>query len=280
MITGHGATISKYRLSGHLAVLRESRAMTQVSAATAAGWEQHKLRSIESNSWTSVPMDDVLTLVRLYEAGNAERSVIEDLAARCQAQSWWQDYPGIFDTEYVGFENDADMIRGFSPLLLPAQLQTRAYAEALVAAEPRSPAWRRRAAEAVLRRQQILDRPEPPVFKAVFTQAALKSRWGSRADRHAQILHLLDMSKRDNIELRICTFDDGLTPSLCSTVSILDFPGDGPPLVWTDTGLSVELVTAAAAVRSHIESFERISEAAPGPQATTDFLERLASEAE
>lgn len=280
MITEHGATISKYRLARHLAGLRERAEMTQGAAAKAAGWELRRLRSVEGNSWTRVPVEDVLTLVRLYDADGAERETIEHLAARCQARPWWDDYPGMFYTEYVGFENDADSIDGFSPLLLPAQLQTRRYAEALAQAEPRSPAWRRRAAEAVMRRQQILDRPEPPAFRAVFTQAALKPRWGDRAARRDQILHLLEMNERDSVELRICTFDGGLVPSLCSTVSILGFPGDDPPLVWTDTGLSVELVTGESAARSHIESFERISGAALDPAATTGFLQQLAAEAE
>lgn len=277
--TEYGATISKHRLARRLAALREAAGMTLEAATEAAGWEPRRLRSIEDNSWTSVPVEDVLILARLYEAGDSDRFVIEHLADRCQARPWWRDFPGVFDTEYVGYENDAVAIRGFCPLLLPAQLQTRPYAEAMAAAEPRSPAWRRRAADAVTRRQQVIDRPEPPEFTAVITEAALRSRWGTRADRRAQVLHLLDMSERPGIDLRICTFEAGLVPSLCGTVSILEFAG-GPVLVWTDTGPSAELVTSEAAARSRIDTFDRIRETALDPQATAGFLRQLAADTE
>ena len=77
---------------------------------------------------------------------------------RARARPWWRDYADVFENEFPGFENDAVRIRVFMPLVLPGLLQTRDYMEALWRAGSRPPAWQRRAMEARLRRQQILDR--------------------------------------------------------------------------------------------------------------------------
>ncbi len=88
----------------------------------------------------------------------------------------------MFENEFPGFENDASQIRTFMPLVLPGLLQTREYMEVVLRAGSRSPSFVRRASEARLRRQEILDRSDgtAPQFSAVITEASLMYRWGSQ----------------------------------------------------------------------------------------------------
>ncbi len=107
---------------------------------------------------------------------------------------WWRSYEDVFGkgNEFAGFENDAARISVYMPLVLPGLLQTRAYMQALLAVGPWPSAWQERAMAARLRRQQILDRADgtAPRLVAVITEASLMYRWGSQAERAAQLQHL------------------------------------------------------------------------------------------
>jgi len=123
----------------------------------------------------------------------------------------------------------------------------------------------------------------PRVFcavSAVITEASLMYRWGSRADRYEQVIHLAAMSSRANIELRIQRFIDGPYPGMHSMINILGFRDDEPSLVFLETDYSVEEVSKPESVQGYIESFERASDAALEPVDTTGYLERLAKRME
>jgi len=165
--------------------------------------------------------------------------------------------------------------------VVPGLLQTSAYMEAQFKSCPRPPAWRRNAAKARLRRQEILDRPDgtAPKLSVVITEASLRYRWGMHGDRREQIEHLAEMGRRRNIDLRIQRFDDG-PPSGLSMLNIFGFPDDEPPIVFVETDYSVEEVSAHPAVDGYIQSFERACDSALEPEDTTVYLEKLAKRME
>ncbi len=168
------------------------------------------------------------------------------------------------------------------PLVVPGLLQTPAYMESQFKSSARPPVWRRKAAKARLRRQEILDRTDgtAPRLSVVITEASLRYRWGMHSDRREQIEHLAEMSKRRNIDLRIQRFDDGPPTGLFSMVNILGFPDDEPPIVFVETDYSVEEVSAPEACTVIIQSFERACDAALEPEDTTVYLETLAKRME
>lgn len=281
-----GPAFAKYRLSRILAELREQAGLTTEVAAKSAGWPAGRLAGIESGQWPQVVLADVRTLLDVYDAGSAAREAAEETAARCQAPQWWRAYPEVFsDSEYPGFEDEATAIRGFSPVRIPVQLQTETYTRAMARADHQPP----RTAEAVQRRKAVLTREDAPFYSAVITEAAIRYRLGNLHDRRTaalqiedqreQVLHLAEMNKRDNVEIRICTFDDGIAPGLCNTVSVLRF-GDGAgseELVWADTAEASELVTRPEVIASHLAAVGRVAEWALEPGDTTVFLERFAA---
>ena len=90
-----------------------------------------------------------------------------------------------------------------------------------------------------MRRQEVLDRTDgsAPMFSAVITEASLLYRWGMREDRREQIEHLVDLSKRRNVQLHIQRFEDGPPIGIVSMVNILGFRDDEPSLVFVETRL-------------------------------------------
>jgi hypothetical protein len=274
----YGATIAKRRLARLLTAARGRTGYTANHACDILNWGRGKVGRFEANQWKRPEMSDIRDLIRIYGIEGEEKQEVEELAIKARARPWWRDYPEIFDGEFPGYENDAVTIRVFMPLVLPGLLQTPAYTEALMRAGPRPPAYRRKALESRLRRQEVLDRTDgtAPAFSAVITEASLLYRWGLREDRREQIEHLIALSARRNVRLHIQRFEDGPPIGVVSMVDILGFPGDEPSLVFVETDYSVEEVSKPESVEGYIESFDRACDAALEPADTTGYLERLA----
>jgi len=274
----YGATLAKRRLSRRLAELRTETGYTANHVCDILNWGRGKVGRFEANQWKRPEMSDIRDLVRVYCIDGGTRDEIEDLAVRSRVRPWWREYGEIFDNEFPGYENDATSIRVFMPLVLPGLLQTRAYMATQLKTGPRPPAWRRKAVEARLRRQEILDRTDgtAPSLSGVITEASLLYRWGMHEDRREQIEHLAELSRRRNVELRIQRFDDGPATGIYSMVNIFGFPDSEPPIVFVETDYSIEEVSKPESVDGYIQSFERACDAALEPGDTTVYLENLA----
>lgn len=277
----YGATVAKRRLSRRLAELRGETGYTANHVCDILNWGRGKVGRFEANQWKRPEMSDIRDLIRIYQIEGAAADEIEELAVRSRVRPWWREYSEVFDNEFPGYENDAVTIQVYMPLVVPGLLQTQSYMEAQLKSCARPPAWRRRAVEARMRRQEILDRPDAtvPRLSVVITEASLRYRWGMATDRVEQIEHLAEMSKRRSIELRIQRFEDG-PPTGLSMVNLFGFPDGEPPIVFVETDYSVEEVSSAASVRGYIQSFERASDVALEPGDTTVYLERLAKRME
>jgi Domain of unknown function (DUF5753)/Helix-turn-helix domain len=278
----YGATVAKRRLSHRLTELRTSTGYTANHVCDILNWGRGKVGRFEANQWKRPEMSDIRDLMRVYGVQGSERDEIEELAIRARNRPWWREYGEIFDNDFPGYENDAASIRVFMPLVLPGLLQTTAYMEALLKTGPRPPAWRRRAVEARLRRQEILDRVDEtaPRLSVVITEASLLYRWGRREDRLEQIEHLANMSRRRNIELHIQRFDDGPPAGIVSMVNIFGFPEDDPFLVFVETDYAIEEVSKQESVNGYIQSFDRACDTALEPGDTTVYLDQLAKRME
>ncbi|HEX6855036.1 MAG TPA: helix-turn-helix transcriptional regulator [Streptosporangiaceae bacterium] len=278
----YGATIAKRRLSRRLAELRVASGYTANHVCDILNWGRGKVGRFEANQWKRPEMSDIRDLLRIYNADTTVQDELEDLAIRARARPWWREYPEIFGNEFPGFENDASQIRVFMPLILPGLLQTAAYVEAGLRTGPRSPAWRQKALETRLRRQEILTRtgPTAPKVAAVITEAALLFRWGTRADQYEQIAHLAEIGGRPNVELRIQRFADGPYPGMLSMINIFSFPNGEPSLVFMETDYAIEEVSSADSVSAYEEAFSRARDGALEPADTAAFLRQLAEQLE
>jgi transcriptional regulator with XRE-family HTH domain len=278
----HGATVAKRRLSRRLLQLRVQSGYTANHVCDMLNWGRGKVGRFEANQWKRPEMSDIRDLLRIYDVEEGEREQLEELAIQARARPWWRDYSDIFENEFPGFENDASRIRVFMPLVLPGLLQSQDYAEAFIRTGPRPPSWRRKALDTRLRRQEILSRPgdTAPTLTAVITEASLRYQWGSRSERRDQIEHLIDMSRRPNIDLRIQRFADGPPPGLSSAINIFDFAEGEPSIAFTETDFAVVEVNEPDQVGRYIQSFEKAVDGALEPSDTANYLRQLADQLE
>ena len=278
----YGATIAKRRLSERLGELRLGTGYTANHVCDILNWGRGKVGRFEANQWKRPEMSDVRDLLRIYGVTGGESDEVEELAMKARARPWWRDFPEVFDGEFPGYENDATSIGVFMPLVLPGLLQTESYTESLLRTGPRPPAWRRKALEVRLRRQEILDRTDgtAPRLNAVITEASLLYRWGTRIDRREQIAHLIDVSAHPNVDLRVQRFEDGPPSGAHSMVNLFGFEDQGPSLVFVETDYAIEEVSKRDAVNGYVQSFNRARDGALEPSHTVDYLEHLADQLE
>jgi hypothetical protein len=277
--TMYGATVAKRRLSRRLVELRMQNGYTANQVCDKLSWGRGKVGRFEANVWKRPEMSDVRDLLRIYGVPEAEARELEQLAMIARAREWWRDYADVFgESEYVGFESDAVRISLYMPLILPGLLQTAAYTEAHMKVGTQPASWRRRALEARARRQQVLDREDGTSAElvALITEASLLYRWGTQAERRAQITHLVSMSRRPNVELRLLRFADGPHPGMSSLISVFDFPGDEPGIAYLENDAAVQHVDSADEVTIYAGIFAEIRNAALEPGATTTYLKQLA----
>lgn len=276
----YGATVAKRRLSRRLAAMRRRAGLTANEVSDKLNWNRGRLQRIEANQWRLPEPSYVRDLTRIYGATDAEEAELLDLVVRGRERLWWRSYEDVFgkDNEFPGYENDAARISVYMPLVIPGLLQTSAYIEASMSNWATSAEWREHALDARLRRQQILDRPyAAPQLTAVITEASLAYRWGNRDERRAQVEHLIAISRRPNVQIRLLRFEDGAHPGMSSLVDIFDFPGDeDPSVVYLENDTALQEVTNADEVKAYKETFSRIGDAAISPAATRAVLVKLA----
>ncbi|URN07910.1 helix-turn-helix domain-containing protein [Actinomadura madurae] len=276
MSDAYGATIAKRGLARRLKELRVEAGYTANQVCDRLNWGRGKVGRFEANSWVRPELSDIRDLARIYEGSDLDE--LEELAARARRRAWWRDYSDVYDNEFPGFEGDASSIRVVMPLVLPGLLQTLPYMQALLSSGTRTPEWRERALRARLRRQQILDRDEhAPELIAVITEASLMYEWGDAGDRRAQLAHLLTMSRRPNVELRLLRLADGLHPGMSTLVNIFRFPGGEPPMVFLENDAAIQEIDTPGDVEAYDAIFDQIRQAALGPADTADHLQKLIS---
>jgi transcriptional regulator with XRE-family HTH domain len=279
LTAAYGATIAKRRLSRRLRELREETGFTANQVCDRLSWGRGKVGRFEANSWKRPELSDIRDLLRVYRVTDEERRELEELAHRARERAWWRDYHDVFqDTEFPGFESDASRISLYMPLILPGLLQTPAYTEAQMVVGAHPPEWRSRALQARQRRQRILSRDDgtAPELIAVITEASLLYRWGTGRDQHQQINHLVELSHRPHVELRVLRFDDGLHPGMCGPINAFDFPGTEPQAVYLETDFAIQEVNNQDDIAAYIETFGRIRDAALDAAGTTAYLKQLA----
>ena len=278
----YGATVAKRRLARRLTELRRASGHTANHVCDLLDWGRGKVGRFEANHWKRPEMSDIRDLLRVYGVDDCVRDELEELAMQARARPWWRDYADVFENEFPGFENDAVRIRVSMPLVLPGLLQTQDYTEALFGSGSRPPTWQRRALECRQRRQHILDRTDTaaPNLVAVIHEASLMYRWGTKNERREQILHLVELSRRPNVDLRVQRFADGPHRGMWSMVNIFDFADDEPSLVYLETDVAIEEVGKPDEVDSFIQGFGHARDAALEPAATAAYLKHLAEQLE
>jgi len=279
--SGGGPTVLRMLLGAHLRRLREAQGVSREDA----GWEirasESKISRMELGrvSFKERDVEDLLTLYGLVDAEERERLLT--LARQANTPGWWHRYGDVLPNwfqSYLGLEAAASLIRTYEVQFVPGLLQTPDYARSVVLlGHGRAKAHEiDRRVDLRMRRQQILDRPDPVQLWAVIDEAVLRRPVGSPAVMRGQIQALIDATQRKSIHLQILPFRAGGHSAAGGAFSILRFPDQElPDIVYVEQLSSALYLDKRDDVELYVDAMERVCVEADQPERTPDTLRRI-----
>jgi transcriptional regulator with XRE-family HTH domain len=246
MTTDLGSTVPRRQLGRYLRKLREDGHITVKAAADALEWSPQKIWRIE-NGAVAMRSHDVKTMCEAYGASAEMTEALMGLALQTKARGWWHSYgrdiPRWFEL-YVGLEAAAGHLRQYESELVPGILQTKAIAREMIRHDQPGISEEEcdRQVTVRLERQSLLTRrlPPPPQLDVVINEAVLRRPVGDHDVMAAQLQHIIDMSDRPNVSVRVLPFGAGHHRGAeAGAFVILDFPANGdkepePPTVYCE----------------------------------------------
>jgi transcriptional regulator with XRE-family HTH domain len=228
-----GSTVPRRQVGRLMRQLREQAGISLMAAAEELEFSRARMYRIE-NGEVPVRKHDVIAMCGVYQAGRQMTEVLIALAQESKAKGWWHAYgdvvPDWFEL-YVGMEQAAGRLRAYAPNLVPGLLQCREYAEFVFEKWLGKDATGVHNAVAVrLERQSLLTRelPEPPRLEVMLDEGVLRRAIPDRLGMRKQLAHLVNVSTRPNVRVRVIPFAAGPHRAASSgQFTILDFPAVG-----------------------------------------------------
>lgn len=277
-----GPTTRRRQLGADLRRLRELAGLTLEEAGARVGISKATLSRYETKEGV-VKWPAVDALCREYGATNEERLALVELAKGARIQGWWRSLADpIPESMNLMLTLEDEVVREdhYACMYVPGLLQTRAYAEAVhraseVRCEEREV---QHMVDIRMKRQELLEREDPPHLWAVIDEAALRRRVGGREVMREQLTHLLTVAERSRITVQVLPFDRGAHAAAVGSFAVLR--GQAPELdvVYVDLlggGLFME---KPEELERYKLAFEYLSAQALDFESSTDLIDRISKE--
>ncbi|GGX47828.1 helix-turn-helix domain-containing protein [Streptomyces chartreusis] len=277
-----GPTTRRRQLGADLRRLRESKGMTLEEAGARVGISKATLSRYETKEG-SVKWPAVDALCREYGASDAERLALVDLAKGARIQGWWRSLADpIPESMNLMLTLEDEVVREdhYACMYVPGLLQTRPYAEAVHrASEVQCPEREvQHMVDIRMKRQELLDRDEPPHIWCVIDEAALRRRVGGRDVMQDQLRHLLTMSQLPHITVQVLPFSAGAHAAAVGSFVVLRGPASELDVVYVDLlggGLFME---KQGELERYRLAFEYLSAQALDLESSAEIIHRISKE--
>ncbi|MFJ5777662.1 helix-turn-helix domain-containing protein [Streptomyces sp. NPDC093094] len=282
MASNVNPTVRRRRLGQELRRLRELKGMTAEEVAERLLVSQSKISRLE-NGRRSISQRDVRDLCGVYEV--EDQRVVDSLmqmAKDSRQQGWWHAFGDVPYSVYIGLETDAASLRVYDPQVVPGLLQTRSYAEALIAgALPEAaPADIERRVQVRMRRQERISAVENPLrLWAVIDEAVLRREVGNRQVMIEQLEHLLEMVQLPHVTVQVIPFSMGAHPGVSGQYAVLEFPDAADSTVVYIEGVTSDLyLEKAQDVSKYSVMYEHLRAQALNVEQTREFIAKAAKD--
>ncbi|MEU1697861.1 MULTISPECIES: helix-turn-helix domain-containing protein [Streptomyces] len=277
-----GPTTRRRQLGADLRRLRELAGLTLEEAGARVGISKATLSRYETKEGV-VKWPAVDALCREYGATDEERLALVELAKGARIQGWWRSLADpIPESMNLMLTLEDEVVREdhYACMYVPGLLQTRAYAEAVHRASEVQCGERevQHMVDIRMKRQELLERQDPPHIWAVIDEAALRRRVGGPEVMREQLKHVLTMAERSRITVQVLPFDRGAHAAAVGSFAVLR--GQAPELdvVYVDLlggGLFME---KPEELERYKLAFEYLSAQAMDFESSTDLIDRISKE--
>ncbi|MFE2373678.1 helix-turn-helix domain-containing protein [Streptomyces sp. NPDC059398] len=280
MASNVNPTVRRRRLGQELRRLRELKGMTAEEVAERLLVSQSKISRLE-NGRRSISQRDVRDLCGVYEV--EDHRIVDSLmqmAKDSRQQGWWHAFGDIPYSVYIGLETDAASLRVYDPQVVPGLLQTKQYAEALIAgALPETAVTDiEKRVQVRLRRQERVSAEESPLrLWVVIDESALRRVVGGKQLMISQLEHLVELSQLPHVTVQVLPFAVGAHPGINGQYAILEFPDAADSSVVYIEGVTSDLyLEKAQDVQKYSVMYEHLRAQALNVEQTREFIMEIA----
>jgi transcriptional regulator with XRE-family HTH domain len=275
-----GPTVSRILLGSQLRELRESAGISQDRAAAVIRGSSSKISRLEAGrlSFKSRDLDDLFDLYGLRD--EVARETLLALAAQANAPAWWQPFrdavPGSLEA-YLGLEPSASLIRTYDVQFIPPLLRTAEYTRAVLRSVPGAgdATILEQQVSLAMRRQELLQRADPPRLWAVIDEAALRRPVGGADVLRGQLEHLIAVTDLDHVTIQVMPLSAGLAAA-GGPITLLRFPHEGlGDVVFLEQLATAFYVTKAAECGYYMSVLNQMVTTARTPSETTGVLRSM-----
>lgn len=277
-----GPMVVRMLLGGRLRRLREARGITGKDAGAAIRGSHSKISRLELGR-TGFKRRDVADLLNFYGVSDEiERADLLTLVDRANALGWLHEYGDLllsWAETRLELEQAARVIRCYEAQFVPGLLQTTGYARAGTRLHhPDAPAREvERRVSLLMRRQQVLHRPEPCRLWVVVDEAAVRRRIGTAATMRRQLEHLIEAGELPHVTIQVMPFTTGVAAD--GTITLLRFAerelGD---VVYLDQFAGALYLDKPADVLHYCQVMDRLSTCAEPPAETSTIFRQILEE--
>lgn len=186
--------------------------MDRKAAAAQLDCSEQKIYKVEQGigGLKAVEVDDLL---ELYGADDEASERVRAIATTARRRGSYGKVPD-WSRQYFGLEQDATEIASYRGELIPGLMQTETYARVLVSTSKMvAPADVDEVVRARVRRQRLLERPDPPLVHVILGEAAVY-RAASMPGGAEQLDHLIHLAEQKHVTMQAMSFRTGLHAAL------------------------------------------------------------------
>ena len=277
--------VQRRRLRTELRRARQQAELTQDQVAEAMEWSLSKVIRIEAGT-VGISANDLKALLGHYRIVDEDQVANLLALARAGRERPWQSVYGDVVSprllQFIEFEAAASISRNFEPLLVPGLLQTEDYARAIFRQFSGDVTAERIDAqvEVRMRRQELLDRADPPLLFFILDEAVIRRLIGGKDVMRRQLRRLTEMAARPHVTVEVVPFSAGVHPGLLGSFVIQEFPDPADDDVLYLESPQGEVISRddPDLVLHYREVFEELRALSLGPDDSVTFLDKLADE--
>jgi len=272
-------TSRQLRFGSELRKLRERAGLSATQAGQLIGAQQSQVSNMEAGR-IGVSAERVRTMACHYKC--PDKALVEALADMTagRKRGWWEEYREILPSallDLAELEHHAEHLRTAVTAHIPGLFQTVDHARDLfrqVVPELSPPEIEHRVSFRI-KRQTVLFRDPPTAQVAIIQEAALRMQFGGPAVAKAQLRHLLDLSERDHITIKVLPFAAGSFPGAGQSIFYSNGPVPQLDTVHLDQSHGPVFLDAEAQLQMYRVLLDRMESLSLGTEDSRDFVHKL-----
>jgi transcriptional regulator with XRE-family HTH domain len=259
--------------------------LTQDQVAETMEWSLSKVIRIEAGT-VGISANDLKALLALYKIADEDQVASLLALARAGRERPWQSvYRDVVSPrllQLIEFEAAASISRNFQPLVVPGLLQTEEYARVMFrqfAGDIPDTGVDARV-EVRMKRQEVLDRADPPLLFFILDEAATRRLVGGRDVMRGQLRRMTELAARPHVTIEVVPFSVGAHPGLQGPFLLEEFPDPADDDVLYLESPQGEVLSRddPDLILHYREVFEELRHLSIGPEGSLTFLDKLADD--